>query len=67
MVVIPYLRHNKTEQVDIPKPVELYKRLGFGTAAGNYSGEETMSPNESKIDQVKKVAETAFEPATQEE
>lgn len=66
MIVIPSLRHNKTEQVDIPKPVELYKRLGFGTAAGNYSGDETLSPNESKIDQVKKVADTAFEPGMEE-
>lgn len=66
MVVIPSLRHNKTEQVDIPKPVELYKRLGFGTAAGSYSGDETLSPHESKIDQVKKVAESAFEPVTEE-
>lgn len=60
MVIIPTLKHNKTVQVDVPKPAELYKRLGFNKASVKYSGDEVLSPNESKIDQVQKVAAEAF-------
>lgn len=61
MVIIPQLKHNQLEQVDVPKASELFKKLGFGTPEGKYSGEEAMSPNESKIDQVAKVSKEAFE------
>lgn len=61
MVIIPALKHNRVQQVEVPTAMELYKRLGFGTTAGQYSGDVKMSPNESKIDQVQQVSESAFE------
>lgn len=66
MVIIPQLKHNQLEQVDVPRASELYKKLGFGTPEGKYSGDEAMSPNESKIDQVSMVSKEAFEPSKDE-
>lgn len=66
MFIVPDLKHNRVQQVEVPRPAELYKRLGFGSAAGKYSGDETLNPNESKIDQVKRVSEEAFEPEKSE-
>lgn len=61
MITIPFLRHNKVEQVDVPTAHELYKKLGFGKTSAKYSGDVVLDPNQSKIDQVSEVAETAFE------
>lgn len=65
MVIIPALKHNQIQQVEIPTPSELFKKYGLTTAAGKYSGDEILNPNESKIDQVSEVARDAFEPKSE--
>lgn len=62
MVVIPNLKHDQVQQVEIPSPSELFKKYGLTTAAGKYSGDDVLNPNESKIDQVSEVSQEAFEP-----
>lgn len=62
MVIIPNLKHNQVQQVDIPSPSELFKKYGLTTSAGKYSGDDVLNPNESKIDQVSEVSREAFEP-----
>lgn len=65
MVVIEKLKHNRFQQVTIPKPIELYKQYGLtkSMTAVNYSGDDYLDPNLSKVDVAKLVSREAFEPA----
>lgn len=57
------LKHNKLEQVSIPKPIELYKQFGLSKQLHehNYSGDEYLDPSSSKVDIANQVSKEAFE------
>jgi len=54
MYVIEKLKLNRFKQVAIPKPSELYARLGHGSIPMDnaYTGEELASMNQRKTDQI---------------
>lgn len=57
MFVIPNLKHNRTEIVDIPKPSALFARSGVRKGQ-NYSGDEFLA-DMNKIDTAKAVMANA--------
>lgn len=57
MIVIPPLKHNKTVQVDIPKPSTLFKRSGQSTGT-RYSGDAYLK-DMSKIETAQAVMREA--------
>lgn len=63
MIILPTLKHNKFEKVDIPRASELVKVYGLTKKGVNYSGDEYLAPDASKIDNVAEVARDAFEEA----
>lgn len=63
MRIIPELKHNKFEQVSIPKPATLYKQFGLATSldSSKYSGDEVLDSSMSKVDMAAAVSREAFE------
>lgn len=61
MVIIPTLKHNAFKEVTIPRASELVKAYGLTKTGQNYSGDDFLNPNASKVDQVAEVAREAFE------
>lgn len=58
MVIIPELKHNRFQEVSIPRPIELYKQYGLTKVVNHdrYSGDEFLSPDQSKVDIAASVA-----------
>lgn len=51
MIIIKQLKHNRFENVSIPKAVDLFKRVGKRVAdSQKYSGDEYLSPTLSKVE-----------------
>lgn len=53
MLALPEMKHNRFEDVDIPKPSELYKRSGKSLGSC-YSG-DTVIVDDSKLNTARKV------------
>lgn len=58
MQTIENLKHNKTQQVVVPRPREMYRQYGLTRQlnASKYSGDETLDPNLDKIGAAKAAA-----------
>lgn len=54
MYVIPSLKHNRFQQVDIPKPSELFKNTGNRPGV-SYSGDENVPQDSTKVKEALKV------------
>lgn len=54
MYVIPSLKHNRFQQVDIPKPSELFKNNGERPGV-SYSGDEYVPQDSTKVKEALKV------------
>lgn len=67
MIILGSLKHNKFEQIDIPKGADLFARVGQRVAPlSQYSGEDVLSPSVSKIDAVKSVINEDVEPVNEQ-
>lgn len=55
MYAIPSLKHNRFQQVDIPKPSVLFKATGGKATGVSYSGEDYVPQDSSKIEEAMKV------------
>lgn len=62
MYVLSSYKHNRFQKVDIPRNSELVRAFGLTRPGSQYSGDEFVKPNASKIDQVAQVEKEAFEP-----
>lgn len=57
MIIIDELKHNKFENVSVPKAGDLFARVGPRAAAStDYSGEDFLDPSASKLDIVKNIS-----------
>lgn len=58
MVIIEAMKHNRLQQVDIPKPKDLFKQVGERVAdSGKYSGDEYLDPSKSKVQAAAEIAQ----------
>lgn len=55
MYAIPELKHNRFQQVDIPRPSELFKATGGKAVGQSYSGDEVVPQDSSKVAEAAKV------------
>lgn len=60
MVIITKLKHNRHQDVNIPRPSQMVASFGLTRPGKSFSGEEFLDPSLTKIDQVKEVAKNAF-------
>ena len=57
MYTYPTMRHNRLKKVDVPKPSQLYARLGYTMTNGEKtSGEEFLDPELNKVQMAQNVA-----------
>lgn len=55
MYAIPELKHNRFQQVDIPKPSELFKTTGGHAVGQSYSGDDYVPQDSTKVAEAAKV------------
>lgn len=55
MHVIPELKHNRHENVTIPKPAELFKVYGPVNTGKSFSGDEVVPQDSTKVQEALRV------------
>lgn len=55
MLTIPGLKINKFQDVTIPTGKELFKRFGYNTKKGDYTGDQKAPLGERKVETISRI------------